>query len=415
MSDNSPSAGGNSDEERALAAYLNELISATLAKKTSGGAEGAAAAGGAGKGRGATESQSAGFGGEELEESEAPAASPASAPTSGMETSQQDPPPSGSQKRGTTRASMREELLALFRATERPSRFPPSASEITSRPRLTPPPQPSVFLRRFLRQATRSPELAPSGLGSLDARLGGGFGSGLHVVLAPPGVGKTAFLESVAWEAVSTERPVLYYALKEGNMGAWERLISTLGAILGGPTVPLDALRAHALGGDDLETLSRVDLALQASVLPYLSLVDTISAYNDILSAFIEDLRSRGQEAQEQHGRIPLLLVDDLKHLLPLPRVRPLVPLLSRLDDALVADLMPGLLAITTPDESAYYLERLPVQTTLVLGSASTSANDAFGCVGLEVRTSARTGWTGTLPLLLDRGSGLFTPSPISG
>jgi hypothetical protein len=198
-----------------------------------------------------------------------------------------------------------------------------------------------VFLRRFLRLGACSAELAPSGLADLDDRLAGGFGFGLHLVLGLPGVGKTAFLESVAWEAVSGERPVLYYTLRDGGSGTWKRLISTLGHIIDGPTIPLDALHAHALSPPDLETLTRLDLVLQASVLPYLSLVETIPAYTDTLSAFIEDVRLRAQEVKEQHGKIPLLLIDDLDRLLLVTRAHPLPLLLSRLDQVLAADSMP--------------------------------------------------------------------------
>lgn len=398
MTDESPIGDGCSNEERELAGYLDELISATFAEKAPGRPV---------EGRGTNEPASADLGGEEPEEAAAPKPTPeAGAP-------QQKPPPSSRQTRRTTRASMSEELLALFRDTQWPSHLlpstpAPSALATASEPGL-PATEPSVFLRRFLQQAARPPELAPSGLANLDARLAGGFGSGLHLVSGRPGVGKTAFLESVAWEAVSSERPVLYYALKEGSIGAWERLVSTLGNILGGPAIPLGALRARTLGPDHLETLTRLDLALQASVLPCLSLVETIPAYTDTLSAFIEDVRLRAQEAKERHGRIPLLLVDDLERLLVLTRARPLLHLLSRLNDALAGDSIPGLLATTPPDRSAYGLERLPAQTTLALVSVSASANDAFGRVDLELRTNARTGWTGTLPLLLDRRSGLFT------
>jgi hypothetical protein len=122
----------------------------------------------------------------------------------------------------------------------------------------------------------------------------------------------------------------------------------------------------------------------------------------------------RAQETQERQGRIPLLLVDDLGRLLALARVQPLVHLLSRLDDALVADSIPGLLATTPPDRSAYGLDKLPAQTALALVSVSASAGDTFGRVDLELRANARTGWTGTLPLLLDRGSGLFIDPPIT-
>ena len=386
MTDESPIRGGRSNEERGLAGYLDELISATFTQKAL---------------RRPKNQKGPSCGG--WPEAGAP---------------QEKPPPSSRQTRGTARASMREELLALFRDTQRPSPLPPStpapsAAAPGTEPRL-PTTEPSVFLRGFLEQAAPSPELAPSGLASLDARLAGGFGSGLHLVQGEPGVGKTAFLESVAWEAVSSGRPVLYYALKEGGIGAWERLISTLGNILGGPAIPLGTLRAGALGADDLETLTGLDAALQASVLPYLSLIETIPAYTDTLGAFIEDLRLRAQQTRERHGRIPLLLIDDLEHLALLTRARPLLHLLSRLDDALAADSMSGLLAMAPPDRSAYGQERLLAQTTLALVSVSASADDAFGRVDLELRTNAGTGWAGTLPLLLDRRSGLFTDPPIS-
>jgi DnaB-like helicase C terminal domain len=403
MNDESHIKGGRSNEERELESYLDELISAAFAEEAPARPV---------EGGGTNEPASADLGGEEPEEAAAREQTPeAGAP-------QQKPSPSGRQTKGIPRASMREGLAVLFRNTERPLPLPPSipapSAPATAGERGPPATEPSVFLRQFLQQAARSPELAPSGLANLDARLAGGFGSGLHLVSGRPGVGKTAFLESVAWEAVSSERPVLYYALKEGCIGAWGRLVSTLGNILGGPAIPLGALRARTLGPDDLETLTRLDLTLQASVLPCLSLVETIPACTDTLSAFIEDVRLRAQEAKERHGRIPLLLVDDLERLLLLTRARPLLHLLSRLDDALAASSIPGLLAMTLLDRSACGLERLPAQTTLALVSVSASANDAFGRVDLELRTNARTGWTGTLPLLLDRRCGLFTHPPIS-
>jgi hypothetical protein len=403
MTDESPIGDGCSNEERELAGYLDELISATFAEKAPGRPI---------ESRGPSELASVDLGGEEPAEAAAPEPTPeAGAP-------QQKPPLSIRQARRTPRASMREELLALFRATEWHSHLPastsaPRASAVAGMPGL-PATEPSPFLQRFLQQTARSPELAPSGLANLDARLDGGFGSGLHVVLGLPGVGKTAFLESVAWEAVSSERPVLYYAFKDGSAGAWERLVSTLGTILGGPTISLGALRARTLGPDDLETLTSLDPALQATVLPFLTLIETISNYTDTLSAFVEDFRMRAQETQERQGRIPLLLVDDLERLLALTRAQPLVHLLSRLDDALVADSIPGLLAATPPDRSAYGPGNLPAQTTLALVSVSAPASDAFGRVDLELRANARTGWAGTLPLLLDRRSGLFIDPPIT-
>jgi len=308
---------------------------------------------------------------------------------------------------------MREEFLALFRDTAR-SQPPPSNPQAAA---VKPPPpasEPSVYLRRFLRLGALAPQLAASGLAGLDDRLAGGFGFGLHLVRGLPGVGKTAFLESVAWEAISNKRPVLFYTLRDGELGAWERLVRTLGFILGGPTIPLDALHAHALAPDELDTLSGLDQSLQASVLPYLSLVETIPAYTDTLSGFIEDVRLRAREVGERHGKIPLLLVDDLEHVLLVTRARPLRLMLSRLDDALAVDSMPGLLSAATPDSSLRGLERLPVQAVLTLTAGPASAIDALERVNLELQTKASTDCIETLPLLLDRQSGLFAQSPMS-
>ena len=398
MTDESPVGDGYSGEERELAGYLDELISATRADR--------AAPGQSIEGLAASQATLAHTRSQEPEESIGPEPI-APEPTSRSETPPRKPPTSARQARGAGRASMREELLALFRDTDRAAPLPLSPPAPPREPALSAP-EPSAFLRRFLQQAARSPELAPSGLTELDARLDGGFGSGLHVVQGGPGVGKTAFLESAAWEAVSSGRPVLYYALKEGSVGAWERLISTLGNILG-TVIPLGALRTCTLGPDELETLARLDRALQASVLPFLSLVETIPAHTDALGALVEDIRSKVQDARERHGRVPLLLIDDLERLLLLTRTQPPMALLSRLDDALAADSIPGLLASQATDQSVNLPGGTPAHTAMTLVPAPAPANDDYGAVDLELRTNARTGWTGTLPLLLDRRSGLFT------
>ncbi len=397
MTDASRIASEGSSEERELAGYLEELISATLAHKAPSRPV---------EGWGANEPAPVDLVGDDSEQTAAPEMAAED------ETPRQKSPPRSRQTERTSRASMSEELAALFRPTEQspplsPRTAVPSSPAMARQPGI-PATEPSAFLQRFLQQAARPPEPAPSGLADLDARLAGGFGSGLHVVLGRSGVGKTAFLDSVAWEAVTSERPVIYYSLREGSLGAWERLISALGNILGDPTIPLATLRARRLGPHELEELTRLDMALQNSVLPFLSLVETIPASTDTLSAFLEDVRSRAREAEEWHGRIPLLLIDDLERLLLLTGSQPLLHVLSRLDDTLSADSMPGLVAATSPDRSTHGPDRLPAQTTLALVSVATPADDDFDRVDLEVRANSRTGWTGALPLLLDRRSGLF-------
>jgi len=319
--------------------------------------------------------------------------------------------------------AMRDEFLALFRDTRlhppsgKTASPPESTPENTSRERIPslPASEPSRFLRRFLQQAAPMPEPASSGLAGLDDRLGGGLGYGLHLVLGAPGAGKTAFLESLAWEAVAGQRPGLYYALKTGSLRVWERLIATLGTILDGPAITPSALRGQELAPEDAETLGRLDAALQASVLPYLSLIDAAPASTGSLSAFVEDVRSRGQEAGEQHGRLPLVLVDDLEALVTLTGSRSPLHLLSRINDALVGDSMPGLLACAPASPLFAELERLPVQTVLALMPVLPSTTATSERVDLEVRKNAATGWTGTVPLLLDPWSGLFAEPGAGG
>jgi len=320
---------------------------------------------------------------------------------------------------------MRDELLALFRNTERSLR---QASEGRARSGTTEqtetsvqtetsaqtadtqpePAPPSRFLRRFLRPTFASAEPAPSGIASLDSHLGGGFGPGPHLVLGMPGAGKTAFLESVAWEAVSSRRPVLYYALEDGGLRVWERLISTVGCILGGPSVSLRTIRTRTLTPHETETVIRLDQALQTHVFPYLLIVDTLPATALTVSAFIEDLRHRSQEAIEQHGRVPLLLLDSVERLLSLTASEPLPLLMSRLDGTLAADSMPGLLTSDTGTKSLVGAGRLPVKTVMVLESVP-GYDDELGRVDLELLANTQTVWTGTLRLLLDQRTGLFS------
>ena len=294
---------------------------------------------------------------------------------------------------------MSENLLELFRSTE-PRPAPSASAPIRDRTESSP------YLTQYLQRAEHSAELAPSGLARLDERLGGGFGPGLHVLQGKPEVGKTAFLQSVALEAVASSRPVLYYALKEGSLGLWERLVSSFSHILGGPPIPLSALHAHTLAPGDLEALAGIDRALKDSVLTHLSLIETVSAHPDDLSALVEEVRSGAEEARSEHGRTPLVIIDDLERLLLLSGARPIELLLSSLDDVLSADAVPCLMAVATPGPAGA-AEGVSAQTLLTLVSTSVT-EEGFSHGRLEIEANAATGWTGALPLLLDRCSGVF-------
>jgi AAA domain len=331
----------------------------------------------------------------------------------------QPSPPVGRRRRGASHVTMREEFLSLFRDTSRPSSHEPGTA--TRKRPLAPAPEPSRFLRRFLQRGVPQPEAASSGLARLDHHLGGGFVCGLHLVLGLPGAGKTAFLESLAWEAVSHQRPVIYYALKSGGLQVWEHFVITLAAILDEPAVTREVLRAHELARENVEALRRLDAALQDSVLPYVSLVDATPASTRSASVMIEDVRSRTQEAVGEHERLPLILIDDLQHLLTLTGSRSPSDLLARFDDAFTAESITGLVAAAPADLARGGTERrLAARTVLVLTPGGSSpggsaASDTPEQVELEVRKNMITGWTGTVPLLLDRRSGLFAEPEARG
>ncbi|MCE5255032.1 MAG: hypothetical protein LLG45_12665 [Actinomycetia bacterium] len=281
--------------------------------------------------------------------------------------------PGGPQVR-TSRASMREQLLALF-----------SDGHRLQRPTAVAP---------FLSAAARADATAeasgvvPSGLETVDVRLAGGFGAGLHLISGKMGVVKTAFLESVGWEAVASHRPVIYYALKEGGEGVRARMVHTL------------------------ECLGVPGEAFATTVSPWLSLVETIPDSANAVGAFLEDVRRRVHDLGDRHAQPPVLLLDDLDHLLLLTGPRPLVDLLSRLDAALAGAAVAGLVAMTKPYPPTSRLENLPAQTVLALALLPGPPSEAVAYIGLDVRTNRRSGWTGAVPLALDHRTGLLAPRP---
>jgi hypothetical protein len=413
MSDEGSSGSGSPPEEGELAGYLDELISASLSQRES------------------------------------------DAQTCPAEENPAETRPNADVGR-VRRASMRDELLALFRDTGKraavrhptvaessaedvaPPRLSSGATPFSTSagatpgepaPRMTPreasiadaassapaAPAQSVFLQRFLRQVPCAANLPSSGISDLDTRLGGGLSPGLHVLAGPPGAGKTAFMLSVVWEAVSARRPAVYFAFREGSLRVWMRLVATLASFQessGGPPLTLTQLRAGRLGPEQLELLSRLDHLLQASVLPLLSMVDTISTYVTTLDAFAEDVRARSRELAQKHGPVPLLLVDDLDRLLLRTPEQSLVHALALLDEVLRDECASGLVAANLTDPLIEAADALPARTVLFLEEAVEKLEEGFGRADLQVTANAPTGWKGTLPLLLDVSSGLFALDP---
>jgi len=322
-------------------------------------------------------------------------------------------PRTPSETRRLARASLREEFLALFRSTEArsaPDQSTPSRATIMAPPSS----EPSVYLHRYLREAVSYPgEKVPSGFTGLDEHLSGGFGAGLHVVAGRPRVGKSAFLLSVAWESIADKRPVLYYALRENGLAVWARLASTASYILGDRVLSLEDIQARSLDATDRNRLAAVDCSLQTAVLPYLSLIEAIPAGSDSLSAFVKDICVRAGEAASRHGRHPLLLVDDLDRLLVLTRVRPVSHLLAVLDEALIESSLAGLIAATTAGPLALGEQKPEVRTVSTLVPVAGGESRPIMQVRLDVQHDEQAGWTGSIPLLLDARSRLFSETPV--
>lgn len=334
------------------------------------------------------------------------------APASDSGDSCGEQPDSASRPCGPGRASMREELLALFASPGRLA-APPSITPVFGVDLEPNGPGSSAdgmraFEQRFMPTVEKQTSPVSLGLGTVDAYLGGGFGPGLHLVAGRKGAGKTAFLDTIAWEAVSSERPVLYYTLKEGTTAARSRLMGTLAAIMGFSFADLNTLPDQGPVTKDLGRLRSVERTLQSTVLTRVSLIDHIPAYTDMFEAFSEDLRLRSREAQREHGELPVVLIDDSAHLMHLTQSRPLTNLLSRLNETLTEAGTTAIIGVLTPERPAQGIEGLPVQTTLTVTPTPGSSHDTIECVDLRILTNKYGGRTDTIPLLLDRRAGML-------
>ena len=153
---------------------------------------------------------------------------------------------------------------------------------------------------------------------------------------------------------------------------------------------------------------------------PWLEIVDAISGGSAEFEAFLADARARSREAKKRHGRLPLILIDDLESLARLTRVKPRARLLAQLDEWLVGEALTGLITMAIPPRSVPGIAGLPVQTTLLLTPAQASTpveqaaplpapqQAAIDHIDLIIVAGAADGRTETIPLLLDRRSGLL-------
>ena len=76
-----------------------------------------------------------------------------------------------------------------------------------------------------LKQFTQGANI-PTGFSDLDLNLGGGLFSGLYVIGATPGLGKTTFCLQVADQIAETRRPVMFFSLEQSRLELVTKSIS---------------------------------------------------------------------------------------------------------------------------------------------------------------------------------------------
>ncbi len=138
----------------------------------------------------------------------------------------------------------------------------------------------------------------PTGIGPLDACLGGGIKPGRNVVLAArPGAGKTSLAWQIATRVAGQGHPVLFLSME---MQAGE-LIDRAAPNLAG--VPLDRLTTGSFKDADWSRI--VDATEEAASLPLY--VDDQPALS------LLDIRAKARQVQQQHKGLALLVVDYLQ------------------------------------------------------------------------------------------------------
>lgn len=250
------------------------------------------------------------------------------------------------QPAGAARASMSEGLRLLFGGAAAappaagPSPAPAPASEPAPQPAPAPGPEPSrepgaapegsPYFQAFLVEtAGRRPPLA-SGLAGLDELLDGGFHSGLSVVSSRAAWAARSLLENMLWKAATEQKKVVYYHPAGRGQEIWQRLLLTLGHLIGEP-LRREQLAARPVSEKTLDEVRRLDALFTATVLPHLSLrelrpagpLPLVSLLREIDEALpLETGPPAGTSLSTGSGLPGLVLIDGFAALSLLPGLR---------------------------------------------------------------------------------------------
>ena len=103
-----------------------------------------------------------------------------------------------------------------------------------------------------------------TGIASLDEKLGGGLSAGVHILMAPPGEGKTAFSLSMCLKARgepsnkwSADDLVIYWGLDTSESDVWARLASCV-SVLKGKELGIEPFAYNDVPNDKLIRLNQL-------------------------------------------------------------------------------------------------------------------------------------------------------------
>ncbi|HZJ02982.1 MAG TPA: hypothetical protein VFE20_04745 [Thermoleophilia bacterium] len=236
-------------------------------------------------------------------------------------------------------------------------------------------------------------EVLPTGIRQLDEVLGGGLDFGLMTVAGAPTTGKTLLLEETGRSALLQNRTVVYAALQDGSLAAWQRLMARFSEDVAGLPLSLADLRARSLDQHASERLEELDARFAREILPRLILLDRLPPGNDGTQGLLDNIWWRVREAMERQQPFPLLLLDGLEAVNFQT---------ARLHHGLQRLGVPGL-ATSGPLQSE---AKVAGGGLLLLHEADDRAMGYEAQILLNVARNPRTGWQGRIQLKLDRSSG---------
>ena len=147
-----------------------------------------------------------------------------------------------------------------------------------------------------------------TGIPSLDEKLGGGLAAGVHVLMAPPSEGKTAFSLSMCLKARgepsnkwSADDLVIYWGLDTSESDVWARLASCI-SVLKGNELGIEPFAYNDVPNDKLIRLNQLTNAVERYRKNHAShkreLRECLKAIKEIMDGTVGDYLTARKEAE---------------------------------------------------------------------------------------------------------------------